>query len=81
VPPFARRAGISEQGEKGACPVNVGLLSAIGALLYGGTIAALAFVATFARRRGIRLEARATLQVLVGRAPASAPEVRGDLER
>ncbi|GGZ37057.1 hypothetical protein [Streptomyces poonensis] len=47
----------------------VGLLSAIAAVFYGGTVSILALTATFARHRALRREARSTLAVLVpGRA-------------
>ncbi|MEU0590053.1 hypothetical protein [Streptomyces ardesiacus] len=49
--------------------MTIGLLSAIAAVFYGGTVSVLALTATFARRGTLRREARSTLAVLVpGRA-------------
>lgn len=48
----------------------IGLLSAIAAVLYGGTVSVLAFTATFARRPALRCAARSTLAVLVRGAAA-----------
>jgi hypothetical protein len=68
-PPAPDVTGPAERGKKGACPMTVGLLSMIAAVLYGGTVSVLAFTATFARRPTLRREARSTLAVLLrGRA-------------
>ncbi|MFJ5918868.1 hypothetical protein ACIQFW_24140 [Streptomyces ardesiacus] len=49
--------------------MTIGLLSAIAAVFYGGTVSILALTATFARRGTLRREPRSTLAVLVpGRA-------------
>ncbi|MDT9686222.1 hypothetical protein RND61_29760 [Streptomyces sp. TRM76323] len=45
--------------------MTIGLLFAIAAVFYGGTVSALALTVTFARRRTPRREARSTLAVLV----------------
>lgn len=61
-------------GKKGACPMNIGLLSAVGVALYSGTVSILALTATFARRRVLRREARSTLAVLVPSRRVGSPE-------
>lgn len=53
--------------------MTIGLLSAIAAVFYGGTVSVLALTATFARRRTLRRDARSTLAVLV---PGRAVEPR-----
>ncbi|GAA1897833.1 hypothetical protein GCM10009753_28590 [Streptantibioticus ferralitis] len=63
----------AEQGEKGACPMNLGLLSAAAAVVYAVTVSLLAITATFARRAVRRREARATLVLLVPRRHADCP--------
>ncbi|MEW1655010.1 MULTISPECIES: hypothetical protein [unclassified Streptomyces] len=57
--------------------MSVGLLSAAGVALYAVTVSVLAFTSAFARRDGLRREARATLAVLVLAREAQAPPLWG----
>lgn len=53
----------------------IGLVSAFAAVIYAGTIAFLAFTATFGRRCELRREARTTLALIVpGRTADTTPQ-------
>jgi hypothetical protein len=80
VPP-AVAAGRAGRGKKGACPMAIGLLSTIAAVFYGSTVSVLALTATFARRPGLRREARSTLAVLVPGRPVPVPGRTVELHR
>ncbi|MFB7629738.1 hypothetical protein ACFC0M_02120 [Streptomyces sp. NPDC056149] len=56
--------------------MTIGLLSAAGVTLYAVTVSVLAFTSAFARRAGLRREARATLAVLVLAGSPQTPHLR-----
>ncbi|MFE6686921.1 hypothetical protein ACFVFQ_10635 [Streptomyces sp. NPDC057743] len=56
--------------------MTIGLLSAAGVTLYTVTVSVLAFTSAFARRAGLRREARATLAVLLLARGAQTPRPR-----